>query len=95
MAFIRSNPITLMPLLALAIMGLLWWSVGRDPDPGLSVAPQYGPPEKMTPAEAGLLIDDSIDPRDITCTIVDLAVRGYIHIRGNRHQSPDVHQQGL
>jgi len=81
MAFIRSNPITLMPLLALAIMGLLWWFIGRDPDPGLSVAAQYGPPEKMTPAEAGLLIDDSIDPRDITCTIVDLAVRGYIHIQ--------------
>jgi uncharacterized membrane protein len=81
MAFIRSNPITLMPLLALAIMGLLWWFIGRDPDPGLSVAPQYGPPEKMTPAETGLLIDDSIDPRDITCTIVDLAVRGYIHIQ--------------
>ena len=80
-AFIRSNPITLMPLLALAIMGLLWWSIGRDPDPGLSVAPQYGPPEKMTPAEAGLLIDDSIDPRDITSTIVDLAVRGYLHIQ--------------
>jgi uncharacterized membrane protein len=81
MAFIRSNPIVLMPLLALVIMGLLWWTIGRDPDPGLSVAPQYGPPEKMTPAEAGLLIDDSIDPRDITCTIVDLAVRGYIHIQ--------------
>jgi uncharacterized membrane protein len=81
MAFIRSNPIVLMPLLALAIMGVLWWFIGRDPDPGLSVAPQYGPPEKMTPAEAGLLIDDSVDPRDITCTMVDLAVRGYIHIQ--------------
>src|SRR3954467_9543565 len=81
MAFIRSNPIVLMPFLALAIMGVLWWFIGRDPDPGLSVAPQYGPPEKMTPAEAGLLIDDSIDPRDITCTIVDLAVRGYLHIQ--------------
>src|SRR4051812_26345732 len=79
-AFVRSNPVTLMPLLGLLIMGLLWWFVGRDPDPGLSVAPQYGPPEKMTPAEAGMLIDDSIDPRDITCTIVDLAVRGYIRI---------------
>src|SRR3954463_12753958 len=79
-AFVRSNPVVLMPLLGVVIMGLLWWFVGRDPDPGLSVAPQYGPPEKMTPAEAGMLIDDSIDPRDITCTIVDLAVRGYIRI---------------
>src|SRR3954469_20082669 len=79
-AFVRSNPVVLMPVLGLLIMGLLWWFVGRDPDPGLSVAPQYGPPEKMTPAEAGMLIDDRIDPRDITCTIVDLAVRGYIRI---------------
>jgi uncharacterized membrane protein len=80
LAFVRSNPVTLMPLLGLLIMGLLWWFVGRDPDPGLSVAPQYAPPDKITPAEAGMLIDDSIDPRDITCTIVDLAVRGYIRI---------------
>src|SRR5438105_624919 len=79
-AFVRSNPVVLMPLLGLLIMGLLWRFVGRDPDPGLSVAPQYGPPEHMTPAESGMLIDDSIDPRDITCTIVDLAVRGYIRI---------------
>ncbi len=79
-AFVRSNPAVLMPLFALVIMGLLWWFIGRDPDPGLSVAPQYSPPEKFTPAEAGLLLDDSIDPRDITCTIVDLAVRGYIRI---------------
>jgi len=79
-AFVRSNPVVLMPLLGLLIMGLLWRFVGRDPDPGLSVAPQYGPPERMTPAESGMLIDDSIDARDITCTIVDLAVRGYVRI---------------
>jgi uncharacterized membrane protein len=34
----------------------------------------------MCPAEAGTLIDDTIHPRDITSTIVDLAVRGYIKI---------------
>jgi uncharacterized membrane protein len=79
-AFVRSNPVVLMPLLGLLIMWLLWWFIGRDPDAGLSVAPQYGPPEKMTPAEAGMLIDDSVDARDITSTIVDLAVRGYIRI---------------
>jgi hypothetical protein len=40
----------------------------------------YDPPKNMTPAEAGTLLDDSIDPRDITSTIVDLAVRGYLKI---------------
>jgi uncharacterized membrane protein len=78
--FVGSNPILLLPLFTLAVMWGLWHTVGRDPDPGMSVAPQYEPPKGMTPAEAGTLLDDTIHPRDITCTIVDLAVRGYIKI---------------
>ena len=61
-------------------MFALWWYKGRDPDPGRSVAPMYEPPPGMSPAEAGALIDDKIHPRDITSTIVDLAVRGYVKI---------------
>ena len=78
--FVESNPILLLPLLTLAVMAGLWNWVGRDPDPGMSVAPQYEPPKGMTPAEAGTLLDDTIHTRDITSTIVDLAVRGYIKI---------------
>jgi len=78
--FLGSNPILFLPLLTLAVMFALWNSVGRDPDPGVSVAPQYEPPKGICPAEAGTLIDDTIHPRDITSTIVDLAVRGYIKI---------------
>jgi hypothetical protein len=78
--FLSSNPIVFLPLLTLAVMFALWYSVGRDPDPGVSVAPQYEPPKGMCPAEAGTLLDDTIHPRDITSTIVDLAVRGYIKI---------------
>jgi uncharacterized membrane protein len=61
-------------------MFTMWWYKGRDPQSGLSVAPMYDPPKDMSPAEVGSLIDDSVDPRDVTSTIVDLAVRGYIHI---------------
>ena len=78
--FLSSNPVVFLPLFTLAVMFALWYSVGRDPDPGVSVAPQYAPPPGMSPAEAGTLIDDTIHPRDITSTIVDLAVRGYIRI---------------
>jgi hypothetical protein len=78
--FLSSNPIVFLPLLTFAVMFALWHAVGRDPDPGVSVAPQYEPPPGMCPAEAGTLLDDTIHPRDITCTIVDLAVRGYIKI---------------
>jgi uncharacterized membrane protein YgcG len=78
--FLGSNPIVFLPLLTFAGMFGLWYSVGRDPDPGVSVAPQYEPPHGMSPAEAGTLIDDTIHPRDITSTIIDLAVRGYLKI---------------
>lgn len=78
--FVGGNPVVFLPLVTLAVMFPLWWYKGRDPDPGISVAPMYEPPPGISPAEAGTLIDDTIHPRDITSTIVDLAVRGYIKI---------------
>src|SRR3984957_12306140 len=78
--FVGSNPIVFLPFVTLAGMFALWWYKGRDPDPGMSVAPMYEPPAGISPAEAGTLLDDSIHPRDITSTIVDLAVRGYVKI---------------
>ncbi len=78
--FLGSNPIVFLPFVTLGVMFALWWYKGRDPDPGLSVAPMYEPPPEMTPAEAGTLMDDTIHPRDITSTLVDLAVRGYVKI---------------
>jgi uncharacterized membrane protein YgcG len=78
--FLRSNGIILLPIFSFVVMFTMWWYKGRDPDPGMSVAPMYEPPKDMSPAEAGSRIDDSVDPRDVTSTIVDLAVRGYLHI---------------
>jgi uncharacterized membrane protein len=78
--WLRGNGIVLMPLLALIVMFPLWWNKGRDPHAGLSVAPMYEPPPDLTPAEVGALVDDSVDPRDITSTVIDLAVRGYLKI---------------
>jgi len=78
--FLQSNPIIFLPLFTIAVMYTIWRYKGRDPDPGRSIAPMYEPPPGMTPAEAGTLIDDKTDPRDITCMLVDLAVRGYLKI---------------
>ena len=78
--FLRSNLIALLPLWAFIVMFVFWWTKGRDPKPGISVAPMYEPPKGMTPAEVGTLIDDVVHPRDITSTLVDLAVKGYLKI---------------
>ena len=78
--FLGSNPIVFLPFVTLGVMFVLWWLKGRDPDPGISVAPMYEPPAGLTPAEAGALLEDQVHPRDITSTLVDLAVRGYVKI---------------
>lgn len=78
--FVGANPAVFLPLATFVVMFTLWWYKGRDPNPGMSVAPMYEAPAGISPAEAGTLLDDSIHPRDITSTIVDLAVRGYVKI---------------
>ncbi|MBR9990252.1 MAG: DUF2207 domain-containing protein [Gemmatimonadetes bacterium] len=76
---LASNSVLFAPFLAMFAMFALWRRFGRDPDPG-SVYVRYEPPPDMTPAEAGTLIDDRADLRDITATLVDLAVRGFAQI---------------
>ena len=79
MLFFRSNWPLFLPVVAFFIMFWLWWTRGRDPARG-SIAVQYEPPDKLTPGECGTLVDDEAAMRDITATLVDLAVKGYLTI---------------
>ncbi|HEY6958127.1 MAG TPA: DUF2207 domain-containing protein [Candidatus Limnocylindria bacterium] len=67
-------------VLGIALVVWRWWSVGRDQPERTTIVPEYEPPEKMRPAEAGVLLDERADTLDVTATIVDLAVRGYLTI---------------
>jgi uncharacterized membrane protein YgcG len=77
--YFRSNWPFGLPIVVFALMFWLWWTRGRDPRL-LPIAAQYEPPDKLTPGEVGTLVDNSVDMRDITASIVDLAVRGYLVI---------------
>lgn len=77
--FLESNWPLIIPLLAFPLMFWLWESRGRDPRVG-SIEVQYEPPAGLTPGEAGALVDNTAGMRDITATIVDLAVRGFLTI---------------
>jgi uncharacterized membrane protein len=77
--FLRSNWPFGIPILVFFAMFWLWWTRGRDPKRE-SIAVQYEPPDKLTPGECGTLVDDEVAMRDITATLVDLAVKGYIVI---------------
>ena len=71
----------ILPIVTLIVMLILWYKFGRDdqsvPD---TIMPMYEVPDKLTPTEAGVIMDENMDPRDITATIIDFAVRGYIKV---------------
>jgi len=79
--FVADNWYVLIPLVVFAAMFLLWRARGRDPALGRSLMPRYDPPDRLTPGEVGTLADEKANMRDISATLVDLAVNGYIRIR--------------
>lgn len=88
--YLRSNWPLAIPLLIFLAMFWIWWTQGRDPA-RQSIAVQYDPPDKLTPGECGTLVDNEAAMRDITATIVDLAVKGYLTIE----QKDESHLLGL
>jgi len=78
--FIFANSPLLIPIVVFGFMFRQWRKHGRDPK-RLPIAVQYEPPAQLTPAEVGTLVDNRPDMRDITASIVDLAVRGFIRIK--------------
>lgn len=69
----------LVPLILLMVGSVVWAAFGRDPWAGrLQVA--FDPPDKLSPAHFGALIDEKVDPRDFSAGLVGLAVKGRIKI---------------
>jgi uncharacterized membrane protein len=90
MQFLRSNIPLLIPIGVFFVMFWLWWTRGRGPE-RQAIAVQYEPPDKLTPGECGTLVDNEAAMRDITATLVDLAVKGYLTIE----QRDESHLLGL
>jgi uncharacterized membrane protein YgcG len=70
----------LLPLGTLLGLSHLWRSRGRDPGGRDAIPVSYEPPGGMTPAELGTVVDERVDIEDITSSILDLAVRGFLEI---------------
>jgi uncharacterized membrane protein YgcG len=77
------------PVLALVLMGSAAWSwlrYGRDPvyldDPSIHMA---GPPEALTPAGAVFVLNGGPSRRALTTALLDLASRGRIAFREEKH----------
>ena len=77
------------PVLALVLIGSATWSwlrYGRDPiyldDPSIHMA---GPPEALTPAGAVFVLNGGPSRRALTTALLDLASRGRIAFREEKH----------
>jgi hypothetical protein len=75
------NWVLLLPVAWFLFVFRRYRTYGRDPDGGAPVTVMYEPPPGLTPGGIGTLIDERVDTADITATVVDLAVRGYLTIR--------------
>lgn len=64
---------------------VFYFIFGRDPKVNTAIPALFEPPKdgnrRLTPGEAGTLVDESADNQDITATIVDLAIRGHLKIK--------------
>ncbi|MCK4356388.1 DUF2207 domain-containing protein, partial [Candidatus Bipolaricaulota bacterium] len=78
--FLSANKYAALPILTLIGMFFLWLKSGKDPRKG-TIAPRFEPPRGMHPGEAGVLIDDRADLRDISAMVIGLAVKGYLTIK--------------
>ncbi len=84
--FLRSNWLFALPLASLAAMYRIWRARGRDPALR-PIVPLYQPPDDLSPAEVGTLVDNRPDLRDVTAAVVDLAVRGYLRIEEEKRDT--------
>ena len=77
---IKDNWILGLPLAVWLVLIYLWRARGRDlPGRGTIIA-QFGPPDSLTPAQVGTIVDEQVHKKDISADIINLAVKGCIKI---------------
>jgi len=77
----RDNWTLFIPIIVFVLMYRYWRKYGRDPKGRGTIIAQYEPPDGLAPAEIGTMVDGSADNKDVSSTIIDLAVRGFLKIK--------------
>lgn len=74
------NLILLLPLAVFIWLMYHWRKRGRDPKGRGTIVAQFDSPDQSSPAEAGTLIDERAENKDVSAEIINLAVSGYLRI---------------
>jgi uncharacterized membrane protein len=78
---VRDNWTLFAPIIFFVFMYRLWSKRGRDPKGRGTIIAQYESPDGLAPAEIGTMLDGSADNKDVSSTIIDLAVGGFLKIK--------------
>lgn len=78
MLFMSDSWVFLIPFFAFLFLFILWYFIGKDKN--IINIVHYKIPDKITPAEAGFIIDDKGDDRDLTSLIFYWASKGFLSI---------------
>lgn len=83
---VADNWYFILPLVAWILIHIQWMKKGRDPKFHGAVIPEYEVPDNLLPHVVGTLWDTKADTKELSATIIHLAVRGHIKIRdlGNK-----------
>lgn len=81
--FIRDNKFAIIIVVLFILLILyyivVWFKVGKDPAKG-TIIPLYSPPDGFSPAAVRFLRKMGFDDGTLACSIINMAVKGYIVI---------------
>ena len=74
-------------LLSIFLVILLWFYKGKDAPGRGTIAPEFAPPDRrLNVALIGLLMDESVDTKEVVATLVSLAQKGFIYIHEEKKE---------
>jgi uncharacterized membrane protein YgcG len=86
-AFLQSNYIipllTVLLLMQVIYYSYVWYRKGRDPKKGI-IFPQFSPPDGVTPADAGFILEKKYDSKLFAAALIDCAVKKKLKIEVSR-----------
>ncbi len=72
--------IGLPPFIAGVIMYRRWRAGGKDPEGRGVIIPQYSVPKEMNPILADVIINERLQTKSISATLIELCVKGYVKL---------------
>ena len=75
----------ILPLIVFVILFKRWKKYGRD-EKIETITPEYKPVKELSPAEVSFIAYEKITAKDISATLIDLAIRKYLKIEETKDE---------